>query len=172
MKSDHRQHAAGFSFFGAIGIVLVQVAGGADAGIVDLFDAECAALPDNFNGEIAFVMRRANARAELHDHLRGIGTEAFYHLSDRVCDDAKLGAFASGMHKANRRCFGVDDVNCATIRDVNAERDAALITYDTVAAGEFFAARYGYIGSGPNFWVATRILGRLSFCKGEGEGEG
>ena len=71
--------------------------------------------------------------------FRGIGAEAFNHLSDRVCDDAKLGAFASGMHKANRRRFWIYDVNCATVRDVNAERDAALIGDNAIARGEFAA---------------------------------
>ena len=94
---------------------------------MNFFDAERATLPNNFRGKIEFVVRRTNTRAELHDHVCGIGAEAFNHLSDRVCDDAKLGAFAPGMHKADRRRFWVYDVNCATVGDVNAERDAALI---------------------------------------------
>lgn len=87
---------------------------------MDLLNAECAALPDDFGGEIDFVVRRANARTELHDHVRGIGAEAINHFPDRIRDDAELGAFAAGMHKANRGCFGVNDVNCATVGDVNA----------------------------------------------------
>ena len=101
-----------------------------------MLNAEHATLPDDFGGEIDFVVGWANAGAELHDHVRGIGAEAFNHLSDRVCDDAKLGAFASGMHKANRRRFWIYDVNCATVSDVNAERDAALIGDDAIARGE------------------------------------
>ena len=139
MKSDHRQHAAGFSFFGAIGIVLVQVAGGADAGIMDLFNAERTALPDNFDGEVDFVVRRTNARTQLHDHVCGIGTEAISHFQNRVRDDAELGTFASGMHKAHRGGFGVDEINCATVGDVNAEGDAPLIRDKTVARGKFEA---------------------------------
>ena len=102
-----------------------------------MLNAERATLPDDFGGEIDLVMGWANTRAELHDHVRGIGAEAFNHLSDRVCDDAKLGAFASGMHKANRRRFWIYDVNCATVCDVNAERDAALIGDNAIARGEF-----------------------------------
>src|SRR5213594_2950998 len=92
-ESKHGKHAAGLSFFGAIGIVLVQVAGGADAGIMDLFDAERAALPDNFSREVDFVVRRTNSGTELHDHVRGTGAEAINHFVNGVGDDAELGAF-------------------------------------------------------------------------------
>ena len=102
-----------------------------------MLNAERATLPDDFGSEIDFVMGWANTGTELHDHVRGIGAEAFNHLSDRVCDDAKLGAFASGMHKADRRRFRIYDVNCATVGDVNAERDTALIGDNAIARGEF-----------------------------------
>ena len=46
--------------------------GGADAAVVDLFHALGAALLDDLCGEIDFVMRRANAGTELHDHVGGI----------------------------------------------------------------------------------------------------
>src|SRR6266566_2367606 len=137
MQPKYGQHAAGFSFFGAIGVVAGQVAGRAHAGVVDVLNAERAALTDNLGGEIDFVVRRPNAGTELHDQVRWIGPEAFNHLSDRVCDDAKLGAFASGMHKADRGRFWVYDVNGATVSDVNAERHTALIGDNAIAAGEF-----------------------------------
>ena len=91
-------------------------------------------MPDDFGSEIDLVVGWANTGTELNDHIRGIGAEAFNHLSDRVCDDAKLGAFAAGMHKADRRCIWIDDVNRATVCDINAERDAALIGDDAIAA--------------------------------------
>ena len=116
---------------------MTQITGSACPGVVDLLNAERAALPDDLGAEIDFVVRRPNARAELHDHARGIGAEVFDHLSDRVCDDAKLGAFASGMHQPNCRRFWIYDVNCATVSDVNAERDAALIGDNAIAAPEF-----------------------------------
>ena len=141
MQPNHGQHAAGFSFFGAVGVVATQIAGGAYAGVMDLFYAYGPALADDFGGEIDLVVRWANTRAELYNHVRGIRAEAFNHLSDRVCNDAKLGAFAAGMHKANRGRFWIDDVNCATIGDVNAERDAALIGDNAIARGEFAAHR-------------------------------
>jgi hypothetical protein len=137
VEPKHGQHAAGFSFFGAIGVVATQITGSARAGVVDVLDAYRPTLPDDFGGEIDLVTGWANTGAELHDHLRGIGSEAFNHLSDRVCHDAKLGTFASGMHKASRRRFWIYDVNCATVSDVNAERDAALIGDNAIAPGEF-----------------------------------
>src|SRR2546430_5244516 len=136
MQPNHSQHAAGFSFLGAVGVVATQVTGSACAGVVDMLNAERATLPADFGGKIDLVMGWANTRAELYNHARGIGAEAFDHLSDRVCDDAKFGAFASGMHKANRRRFWIYDVNYATVSDVNAERDAALTGDNAIAAGE------------------------------------
>jgi hypothetical protein len=137
MQSKYGQHAAGFSFLGAIGVVAIKIAGGAGAGVVDFVYTERAALLDDLGGEIDFVMRRPDAGTELHDHVRGIGAEAFNHLSDRVCNDADLGAFASRMHETNSRRLWIYDVNCATVSDVNPERDAALIGDDAVTAGEF-----------------------------------
>jgi hypothetical protein len=137
MQSKHGEHAAGFSFFGAIGVVTTQITSSADAGVVDLANTERQALLDDFGSEIDFVMRRANARAELYDQVRGIGAKVFNHLFDCVCHDAELGAFASGMHEANRGHFWIDNVNSATICDVNAQRDAGLIGDDGVATGKF-----------------------------------
>src|SRR4051812_15841364 len=84
-------------------------------------------------------MRWANAGTELHDHIRGIGAEAFIHLSDRVCRDTEFGSFASGMHETNCRRIWIDDVDCATVGDVNAECDTALIRNNAIAAREFAA---------------------------------
>src|SRR6266853_1224982 len=109
IESKYGQHPAGFSFLGAIGVVAVQIAGGADTGVVDLLNAQRSTLPDDFGGEIDFIMRRVNTGTELHDHLRGIGSEAINHLVNGVCDDAELGAFASGMDKADGRSFCIYD---------------------------------------------------------------
>src|SRR5262249_13218605 len=62
-------------------------------------------------------------------------------LPDRVRHDAELRAFATGMHQTDGRCFRIDDVNSAAVRDVNAQHDPALIGDDAVAAGEFAARR-------------------------------
>src|ERR1043166_745692 len=108
---------------------------------MDFFHAQRTTLPDNFGSEIDFVMWRTNTRAELHDHVRGIGSEVINHLPDRVRDDAELGAFASGMHETDRGRFWIDNVNCAAVSDVNTRCDTALVGNDAVAAGEFAAHR-------------------------------
>jgi len=107
-------------------------------GVMNFFDAERATLPNNFRGEIDFVVRRTNAGTKLHDQVRGIRAEAIDHLRNRVRDDAELGAFAPGMHQTDSRRFGIDNVNRATIGHVNAERDTESIRNDAVATGEFF----------------------------------
>ena len=135
MQSNHGQRPASFSFLGAVGVVAPKITGGAHAGVVDLLNVERATLLDDFGRKIDLVMGWANTGAELHDQIGRIGVEAFNHLSDRVCDDAKVGAFAAGMHKANRGRFWIYDVNCATIGDVNAECDAALISDNAIARG-------------------------------------
>src|SRR6478752_2395639 len=43
------------------------------------------------------------------------------------------------MHQANCRRSWIYDVNCATVCDVNAERDAGLIGDNAIARGEFAA---------------------------------
>ena len=57
------------SFFRAIGIVALQIAGSADTAVVNLFDTGVTTLPDNFRGKINFVMRRPNARAQLRNQI-------------------------------------------------------------------------------------------------------
>jgi hypothetical protein len=106
---------------------------------MDLLNPQRAAFPDYFGREIDFVVGWANTRTELHYQISGLGTEAFNHLSDRVCDDAELGTFASRMHQADRRRSWIYDVNGATIGNVNAERDTGLIGDEAVARGDFAA---------------------------------
>src|SRR5260370_34775585 len=58
-QCNQSQHAAGFSFFSAIGIVTIKIAGRAYAGVVNLFYPEGATLPDDFRCKLDFVVRRA-----------------------------------------------------------------------------------------------------------------
>ena len=39
VQSNHGQHPAGFSFFGAVGVVATQITGRARAGVVDVLNA-------------------------------------------------------------------------------------------------------------------------------------
>lgn len=135
-ETKERQHAAGAAFFGAIGIVKIGMAGGADAAFVDLFHALGAALLDDLRREIYFIMRRANAGTELHDHVRGFASESRSHLLDCFRGNGQLGSFFPGMHEADGGCDWIDDVNGAAVGHVNAECDAALISDETVATCE------------------------------------
>ena len=108
----------------------------ANAAVVDLLHALRTTLPDNFCREIDFIMRRTYAGTQLNDKVGRIRSEMRFHLRDGIRDHAKLGAFFSGVHEANRRFFWIDNVNRATIGDVNAERDFFLIRDNTVAASE------------------------------------
>ena len=110
----------------------------ADAAVVDLLHPLRTTLPDNCCREIDFIMRRTYAGTELHDKVCRIRSEMRFHLRDGIRDHAKLSAFFSGVHEANRRFFLIDDVNRATIGDVNAKRDFSPICDDTVAASELY----------------------------------
>ena len=139
-QSDQSQHAARSSFFGAVRIIAIDVAGSAYAGVVDFFHTKRTTLPDDFRCKIDFVVRRTNAGTELHDHVLGIRFKAFDHLIERICDDAELGAFAAGMDQTDSRRFWIDNVNSTTVSDVNAERDTTLIGDNAVAGGKFFVS--------------------------------
>ena len=69
-SSQERQHSAGRPFFRAIRIVAIQIARGANAAVVYGRDPEIAALPHDLTGKICFIMRRTNARTELHNEIR------------------------------------------------------------------------------------------------------
>src|SRR5215475_9155848 len=158
IESKHREHSAGFSFLDAVGIIAVQITCGARAGVVDVLNSKCTALPDNFRSEIDFVVRRTNTRAKLHDHVRGIGAEAFSHFSNRVCDNPKLGASPSGVHEPDGGCLWIHDVNSATVSDVNAKCDAALIRDDTIARWEFTAHRAAATAIDDCYFVSMDLL--------------
>jgi hypothetical protein len=157
-EAEQREHAAGFSFFGAVGIVQIEMAGGADAAVVDLFHALGAALLDDLSGEIDFVMGRSNAGTKLDDHVRGLATESRSHLLDCFRGDGQLGSFFSGMDEADGGRDRIDNVNGAAIGHVNAEGDAALIGDETVATRQ---VPVGFERLVDNFnLVAVNLVGR------------
>jgi hypothetical protein len=68
------------------------------------------------------------------------------------------------MHQANRRRFRIYDVNCAAVSDINAERDAALIGDNAIAAWKFAtinsaedSGRYSAIDNGD--FVSVGLFG-------------
>jgi hypothetical protein len=84
---------------------------------------------------------RANAGAQLNEHVRWIGAEAINHLFDCVGNYAELGAFATGMNEPDSRRFWIDKISRAAVGYVNAQHDSLLISDDAIAAGEFMAHR-------------------------------
>lgn len=70
-KSQERQHASSFSLFRAVRIVAIQIARGAKTAVVYGRNAQVAALSRYLSGKIRFIVRRTNARTELHDEIRG-----------------------------------------------------------------------------------------------------
>ena len=71
------------------------------------------------------------------------------------------------MDQTNGRRDWIDNVNGATIGDVNAERDSALIGNETVATGEFFVGRrrkvdpssLSFDAAGNRDFVAVNLFG-------------
>jgi hypothetical protein len=105
---------------------------------VDFEHALHSTLFDNFRRKIDLVVRRANTRTQLNNHVCGIRSETLNHLCNCVADDAEFGAFASGMHQTDGWRFWIDNVNRATVGDVNAHRDPGLICNESIAPGEMF----------------------------------
>jgi len=155
-ETEESKHPARASFFGAVGIVKIGMASGADAAVVNFAHALGAAFFDDFRGEIDFVMRRTNAGAQLHDQVERSRPEACDHLRDRIRDDTKLGPFAAGMDETDRRRFWIDNINRATIGDMNAEQNFPLIRDKTVAPGEMPVRVHWRIDSGD--FVAVNLF--------------
>jgi hypothetical protein len=154
MRSPQREegeHATGASFFGAIRIVARQIAGSANAAIVDRRDSEIAALPCDLRSEINLIVRRANAGTELNDEIGCMRTKLCGHFVDRGRYDPKLGAFFAGMHEANGAANWIYQEDCTAIGDVNAEANAALISDQSIAILETFASANLRIDEGDLF---------------------
>ena len=158
-KSKQGEHAAGASFFGAVGIVAIDMAGGADAAVVDFTHTLRATLFYNFRGEIDFVMRRTNAGTQLHNQVGRSRSEARAHLRDRIRDDAQLCPFAAGVDETDGRRFWIDNINRATIGDMNAEQNFPLVRDDSVATGEL-SAQFNWSIDNRNFVSVNLFCGK------------
>ncbi len=60
------------------------------------------------------------------------------HFLNGSAGDPKLGALLSRMHQADRRRPGIDNVNRATIRDMDSKQNAWLLRNQAVEALKFF----------------------------------
>ena len=69
LQRQQREHASGATFFGPIRIVMLEIAGSADAAIENFLDACVATLPDDVRGKINLVVRWSNTGTELHNKI-------------------------------------------------------------------------------------------------------
>lgn len=140
-KREQRQHAARATFLGPIRIVVLEIARGADAAVVNFTDTSRATLRHDLRRKIDFVMRRANAWAELHDEVGSFHTEAIVQQLDGVSGDSERASFLAGVHKANGAAMSIGEINGTAISDINPETDIRLICDEAVAILEAVVAR-------------------------------
>ena len=107
-------------FFRAVGIIAVQIAGGAAAGIVHALYARGSGLPNDLRREVDLIVRRSNAGAELHDKIAWPRAETFPHFLDRARDDRQFRPLLPGMNEPDAALDRIDQVNGAAISDINA----------------------------------------------------
>lgn len=85
-------------------------------------------------------------------------TELRCHRFDRVWDDAEFGPFFTRMNETDRATNWIDEVNGATIGDVNAETDSSPIGDDPVAICETLVRRDIHVDDG-NFLPMDLLRG-------------
>src|SRR6266581_7570732 len=81
-EAEQREHPAGATFFGPIGIVGVQIAGRANAAVMNLVQACSLTLSNDIRSEIDLVMGRTNARAELAVRILGWDENFLWNCCD------------------------------------------------------------------------------------------
>lgn len=135
-EPEKGQHSPGPSFFRSIRIVIVKIAGGANAAVMHFLDTRRSALPDYFRREIDFVVGWPDTRAKLRDQFGWLDAESAFQQSDRSRCDFEFRAFATGVHQGDRALFAIGQVERAAISHINTETDVFLIGNQAVAVGE------------------------------------
>ena len=95
-------------------------------------------MANDLGCEIHFVVRGADAWAELHDQILRLGAKMVGHLFDGSPGNPQLSAFLSRMHQADRGRLGIDNVNGTTICDMDSEKNAWLIRDQAVGPLKLF----------------------------------
>ena len=88
LQRQQREHASGASFFGPIRIVMLEIAGSADAAVENFLDACVATLPDDVRGKINLVVRWSNTGAQLHNKITRFNSKTLPHRFDRAPNDS------------------------------------------------------------------------------------
>ncbi len=83
-----------------------------------------ASLPHDLGCEVDLVMRRTNARAELHDEVFRSGAADLAHLLDRARNDAEFGAFPARVDEPDEPRAAIHEIDRSAIRHINREADS------------------------------------------------
>jgi len=122
LEHENSPHPTGFSLFGSVGVVAVEMRGGADATIVIMPDATRVGLSLDFCGEVDFVVRRADAGTELDNEIFRIGVKCVAQARDGCGDDVAFGAATSRVGQGNDLARRIVKVDRAAIGDADDER--------------------------------------------------
>ena len=102
------------------------VAAGANP-VIDHFPRSGGAgLRNNVDGEVVFVEWRTDARAEVHDEIRGLDAEPALQERDGRAGDIRRGAGPTGMGQTDGTPPPIGNENGGAISHVDAESKAAL----------------------------------------------
>lgn len=102
------------------------VAAGANP-VVDHFPRSGGAgLRNDVDGEVVFVEWRTDARAEVHDEIRGLDAEPALQERDGRAGDIRRGAGPTGMGQTDGTPPPIGNENGGAISHVDAESKAAL----------------------------------------------
>lgn len=98
------------------------MAGGAEAGVVDFFDAGFAELPFDARPQIHIVMTGTDARANEGEAIRG----APRHGSDGLTDDVGKRSLFAGVNERNGGHILIHDKDRRAVGAADDERQAGL----------------------------------------------
>lgn len=115
---------------------MLQVARRAYAAVVNFLDTGIATLLHDLRGEIDFVMRRANAWAELRYEIRRRHAKFLMQRPNRVRDNTESTSLFSRVHETDRALPAINQENRATIGHKNPEADTSLIGNHAIAVFE------------------------------------
>ena len=113
---------------------------------------------DDIRGEIDFVMRRANARAELDDESSAALPNCSFIASMASPAMPSSVPLLPGVHQTDAAADRIDEINRAAVGDVNPEADARLVGDQPVAAVKALILRRAAAHNTNN--VAMNLLGR------------
>ena len=107
------------------------------AAVVVNFPHTCGTtLLDNLGGEIDFVMRGPNARAELRNEVGCLHPEAFVQQFDCVCGNSQCASFFARVDQTDSAEVAINEIKGAAIGDVDAETNIALVGNQSIAISE------------------------------------